>query len=330
MGDDDYYSYENTLKREQAWREDLLDQRQSWGMLDDQHIGAPLDSPRHFVQWMHNSEEKRRERETASSSGGSGGGGSDASFLSAPFLLIFAVVGILPIALFWHYRKKNWFYLGLTVSLFAVSAAYFLSRTHGDMWVTLFGVEMVFGVVYLPFAATGWVCHRLNDRIAKRVPFKLGAWSWFVLISLAIAFETLFFLWIEGLGWSANLVRFLGQSMVYFGGSTYVRLGTYNDAVTMLMAVFPNAIALSTLQAWFRKRAEQGKQAIPWLLYLPVAWVVGMALFLGFVIAVNHLQRDSHALATIPEDHVLQAAAQPTLQSHARCAQHHKHCKSAR
>lgn len=330
--DDDYYSYENTQKRLQAEREDLLDQRQAWGMLDDQHMGAPFDSPRHFVQWMYNSERSREENSSTSGSSSSGGGsgGTGGGILLAPFLLIFFVVAILPIALFWHYRKKNWFYLGLTVSLFAVSAGYFLSKTHGDMLSTLLGVEVVFGVVYLPFAATGWVCHRLNDRIAKGAPFKLGVWSWIVLISLAISFETLFFLGIGMFGWGAGLVRFIGSSIVYFQGRTYFSLSSYNDYAVMLLAAFPNAIALSALQAWFRKRREQGKRAVPWLLYLPVVWVVGMALFLGFVITVNHLHRNSHSSSTVPENRVAQAAAQPTLPSHARCAQHHKHCKLAR
>lgn len=323
--DNDYYSYENTQKRLQAEREDSLDRQQAWGMLDDQHMGAPFDSPRHFVQWMHNSEKKREESGTDSS--GDGGGGA---ILLAPFLLIFFVIAILPIALFWHYRKKNWFYLGLTVLLFAFSAGYFLSRTHGDVWNTLLGVEMVFGIGYLPFAAAGWVCHWLNDRIAKGAPLKFGAWSWTVLFSLAISLETLFFLWIGGLGWGAGLVRFLGNSIAYLFDKTYVSLSGYNDYALMLIAAFPTVIALTALQAWFRNRREQGKRTIPWLFYLPVVWVVGMALFLGFVITVNHLQRNSHVSATAPEDHVAQAAAQPTLPSHARCPQHHKHCKSAR
>jgi len=328
--DDDYYSYENTQKREQAWREDLLDQRQAWGMLDDQHIGAPLDSPRHFVQWMHNSERKREESTPGSSTGSGGGSGGGAGILLAPFLLIFFVVAILPIALYWHYRKKNWFYLGLTVLLFAVSAGVFLNKTHGDMLDTLLGVEMVFGVVYLPFAATGWVCHRLNDRIAKGAPFKFGAWSWVVLISLAISFETLFFLWIGGLGWGADLVRSIGKSIVYFGGRTYFSLSTYNDVASMLLAAFPNAIALSALQAWFRKRRAQGKRAIPWLFYLPVVWVVGMALFLGFVITVNHLHRNSRVSTAAPENPVAQAVTPPTSRPRMQCALHRKHCKSAR
>lgn len=331
--DDDFYSYESTQKREQAWREELLDRQQSWGMLDDQHIAPPLDSPRHFAQWMANSEKKREESSAGSggfSSGGGGGNGAGGEILLAPFLLPFLAVAILPIALVWHYRKKNWFYLGLTVLLLVISAGYFLSKTHGDVLDTLLGVEMIFGVVYLPFAATGWVCHRLNDRIAKGVRLKLGTWSWFVLISLAIALETLFFLWIQGLGWGANLVRFLGRSIAYLAGNADLWLSNYNDYAVMVLAAFPSAIILSALQAWFRRRRAQGKRAIPWLLYLPVAWVVGMALFIGFVITVNHLERSSHVSGTTPEDHVAQAAAQPTLPSDTRCAQHHKHCKSAR
>lgn len=331
--DDDYYSAAADQKRQQALREQLLDTQQSWGMLDDQHIAPPLDSPRHFSQWAANSERKRLESSISSggtSGGGGGGNGGGGEFLLGLLLLPLLTVAILPVALVWHYRKKNWFYLVLTVLLFAASAWYFLTKTHGALLDTVLGVQVVFGVVYLPFAVTGWICHRLNDRIAKGAPFKFSAWSWIVLISLAISFETLFFLPVEGLHWGADLVRFVGNSIVFFGGHTYLSLSNYNDSATMLLAAFPNAIALSVLQAWFRKRQAQGKRAIPWLLYLPVAWVVGMALFLGFVITVNHLHRNSHASATAPENHVAQAAAQPTLPSHARCAPHHKHCKSTR
>ncbi|OCS46911.1 hypothetical protein [Ralstonia pickettii] len=330
--DDDFYSAASDQKRQQALREQLLDMQQNWGMLDDQHIAPPTDSSRHYWQWVANSEQKRAESSTGSSGINSGGGGGSGGgeFLLGLLLLPLLTVAILPAALVWHYRKKNWFYLALTALLFAASAWYFLTQTHGALLDTVLGVQVVFGVVYLPFAVTGWICHRLNDRIAKGAPFNFGAWSWIVLISLAISFETLFFLWIEGFHWGADLVRFVGNSIVFFGGRTYISLSNYNDSATMLLAAFPNAVTLSILQAWFRKRQAQSKRAIPWLLYLPVVWVVGMALFLGFVITVNHLQRDSHASATVPEDHALHAAAQPTLQSHARCTQHHKHCKSAR
>lgn len=330
--DDDFYSAASDQKRQQALREQLLDMQQNWGMLDDQHIAPPTDSSRHYWQWVANSEQKRAESSTGSSGVNSGGGGVSGGdeFLLGLLLLPLLTVAILPAALVWHYRKKNWLYLALTALLFAASTWYFLTKTHGALLDTALGVQVVFGVVYLPFAVTGWICHRLNDRIAKGAPFNFGAWSWIVLFSLAISFEMLFFLWIEGFHWGADLVRFVGNSIVFFGGKTYISLSNYNDSATMLLAAFPNAVTLSILQAWFRKRQAQGKRAIPWLLYLPVVWVVGMALFLGFVITVNHLQRDSHASATVPEDHALHAAAQPTLQSHARCTQHHKHCKSAR
>ncbi|SOT40448.1 hypothetical protein [Burkholderia cenocepacia] len=213
--DDDYYSYDNTQKREQAWREELLDRQQSWGMLDDQHIAPPLDSPRHFAQWMANSEKKREESNANSGSvdnvGGGGSGGGE--FLLGLLLLPLLTVAILPVALIWHYRKKNWLYLILTALLFAASTWYFLTKTHGALLDTALGVQVVFGVVYLPFAVTGWVCHGLNDRIAKGAPFNFNAWSWIVLFSLAISFETLFFLWIEGFHWGADLVRFVGNSI---------------------------------------------------------------------------------------------------------------------
>ncbi|MDR8725740.1 hypothetical protein [Burkholderia pseudomultivorans] len=330
--DDDFYSAASDQKRQQALREQLLDMQQNWGMLDDQHIAPPTDSPRHFWQWVANSEQKRAESSSGSSgfsNGGSGGSGGG-EFLLGLLLLPLLTVAILPAALIWHYRKKNWFYLVLTALLFAASAWYFLTKTHGALLDTVLGVQVVFAVVYLPFAITGWICHRLNDRIAKGAPFKFGAWSWIMLISLAISFETLFFLWIEGLHWGTDLVRFVGNSIVIFGGSTYISLSDYNDSATMLLAAIPNAIALSVLQAWFRKRQALGKRAIPWLLYLPVVWVIGLALFLGFVITVNHLERNSHVSATVSENQLAQAGGQPTSPSHARCTQHHKHCKSTR
>ncbi|HEF4746989.1 TPA: hypothetical protein SAO13_000934 [Burkholderia multivorans] len=330
--DDDFYSAASDQKRQQALREQLLDMQQNWGMLDDQHIAPPTDSPRHFWQWVANSEQKRAESSTGSSGFGSGDGGGSGGgeFLLGLLLLPLLTVVILPAALVWHYRRKNWFYLVLTALLFAASAWYFLTKTHGALLDTVLGMQVVFAVVYLPFAITGWICHRLNDRIAKGAPFKFGAWSWIVLISLAISFETLFFLWIEGLHWGADLVRFVGNSIVIFGGSTYISLSDYKDSATMLLAAFPNAVTLSVLQAWFRKRQVLGKRAIPWLLYLPVVWVVGLALFLGFIITVNHLERNSHVSATVLENQLAQARAQPTSPSHAQCAQHHKHCKSTR
>ncbi|KGC37032.1 membrane protein [Burkholderia pseudomallei] len=330
--DDDFYSAASDQKRQQALREQLLDMQQNWGMLDDQHVAPPTDSPRHFWQWVANSEQKRAENSAGSSgfsNGGSGGSGGG-EFLLGLFLLPLLTIAILPAALIWHYRKKNWFYLVLTALLFAASAWYFLTKTHGAMLDTVLGVQVVFAVVYLPFAITGWICRRLNDRIAKGAPSKFGAWSWIVLISLAISFETLFFLWIEGLHWGADLVRFVGNSIVIFGGSTYISLSDYKDSATMLLAAFPNAVTLSVLQAWFRKRQALGKRAIPWLLYLPVVWVVGLALFLGFVITINHLERNPHVSATVSENQLAQAGAQPTSPSHAQCAQHHKHCKSTR
>lgn len=202
------------------------------------------------------------------------------------------------------------------------------ARSHAE--IAAFMERHAGNLGYLPFAITGWICHRLNDRIAKGAPFKFGAWSWIVLVSLAISFETLFFLWIEGLHWGTDLVRFVGNSIVIFGGSTYISLSGYNDYATMLLAAFPNAVTLSVLQAWFRKRQALGKRAIPWLLYLPVVWVVGLALFLGFVITVNHLERNSHVSATVLENQLAQTGAQPKSPSHAQCAQHHKHCKSTR
>lgn len=330
--DDDFYSAASDQKRQQALREQLLDMQQNWGMLDDQHIAPPTDSPRHFWQWVANSEQKRAESSAGSSGFGNGGSGGSGGgeFLLGLLLLPLLTVAILPAALIWHYRKKNWFYLVLTALLFAASAWYFLIKTHGALLDTVLGVQVVFAVVYLPFAITGWICHRLNDRIAKGAPFKFGAWSWIVLVSLAISFETLFFLWIEGLHWGTDLVRFVGNSIVIFGGSTYISLSGYNDYATMLLAAFPNAVTLSVWQAWFRKRQALGKRAIPWLLYLPVVWVVGLALFLGFVITVNHLERNSHVSATVLENQLAQTGAQPKSPSHAQCAQHHKHCKSTR
>ena len=309
--DDDYYSAASDQKRQQALREQLLDTQQSWGMLDDQHIAPPTDSPRHFAQWAANSERKRLEGNTGSggvSYGGDSGAGGG-SFLLGLLLLPLLTVAILPVALVWHYRKRNWFYLVLTALLFAASAWYFLTKTHGALLDTVLGVQVVFGVVYLPFAVTGWICHRLNDRIAKEAPFNRIAWAWIALISLAISFETWFFMWIEGLHWGADLVRFVGNSIVFFGGRTYLTLSDYNDSATMLLAAFPNAVALSVLQAWFRKRQAQGKRAIPWLLYLPVGWVVGTALFLGFVITVNHLHRNPSVSAAAPENPVAQTTA---------------------
>jgi hypothetical protein len=291
--------------REQDDKEHQWNMHMLSGTLDDQHVIAPPNTFHHFLLWAHNSE-KKREEAGGSSTGGDGAGGA---IILAPFVLIFVVIGILPISLFWHYHKKNWFYFTLTVVLFIASGGYFLSKTHGDVWNALLGIEMVFGFAYLPLAALGWVCHRLNDRIAKGAPFNLTAWSWVVLIALAIALEIHFFLWTKGLGWGASLVRFIGGSMTYLFDAPYLYLSDYNDYATMLIAAFPMVTAVMTLQAWFRKRKESGKRAVPWLFYLPMAWVVGLALFLGVILTTNYLERKSQAA---PVTHQSQIVRRPT------------------
>ncbi|WP_394474810.1 hypothetical protein [Ralstonia mannitolilytica] len=148
--DDDFYSAASDQKRQQALREQLLDMQQNWGMLDDQHIAPPTDSPRHFWQWVANSEQKRAESSAGSSGFGNGGSGGSGGgeFLLGLLLLPLLTVAILPAALIWHYRKKNWFYLVLTALLFAASAWYFLIKTHGALLDTVLGVQVVFAVVY--------------------------------------------------------------------------------------------------------------------------------------------------------------------------------------
>lgn len=321
--DDDFYGAESTREREQRWRKDLLDRQHSWDMLDDQHIAPPTDSPEHYAQWMANSERKRQQSIATSGSNNEAAG---FDILLAPFLLILILVAPLLLALFWHYRKRNWLYLGVTALLFVAPAAYAVSKSHGDIWNTLFAVELAFTAIYFPIAAIGWVCHRLNDRIAQGAPFKLGVWPALVLLSLAIAFETLFFLWISGLGWGVSLVRFTAGSVGYLGGRTYLNLSDYSNVATLILAAGPNFIILSALQAWFRNRRERGKRVVPWLFYLPVAWVVGLALFLGVVITMNHLTRNEQVVAIAPRGTVAQEMGRQTTPSSKRCPLHRKHC----
>ena len=189
---------------------------------------------------------------------------------TGPGGLILVVVGIFlvltvsyPAALLLQYRRKDWLALGLTLVFGAVAFLWAWPRlivSEGEgLWflaVTV-GAYSVFG--YLVY----FFCQRWNRKIAQGAPLHFSKWAWVVLVSLGLA--AFYFLWMilislpfvtEPIFWW--LSQFLNMQFESLPGAVYVY-----PKLAWPFIIAGAVLVVAPLQAWFRRRAAEGKAASP-------------------------------------------------------------------
>lgn len=233
------------------------------------------------------------------------GGGHVFALLIGLVALIF--IGF-PVAAVWHYRRKNWIYLSFTVIAFAFAllTGYFLTQPNGLSWAGLLTGSAIFGLVYAPFALVGWISHRIADKITKRAPLKMTRQTALILAAVGLPGAVLSFIFMP-----------VGSPA-----------GIMDISIAIALALIPALLAFSIaiiLLAWFTRRLNNKKNAVPKLLYVPVPILLIFTCLIAVLAVKEWHLRAEHARQIAQ----IRAAAQ-LRNSHAQspipCTKHHGKC----
>jgi hypothetical protein len=279
---------------------------------------------------------------SGSSSGSSSGGGGGFLILlflcALPFIFMALSIAVLPLALIWHYRKKNWRYFQLTILAALGSAAYMFYATGGDLKGTGMGVATFAGVVYLPLALCGWVNHTLSRQYAGGLHLKYSVWVCLALLGAAVPLEAFFVFAVtetylvsqETVSFAIDLINSTVPLQVPLH---YVRNSFAFDFqvqhIALVVAALPTSTVLTALCAWFKLRVARGKRAVPWVFAVPTIFGLGWLLF--YLTAVIGSYFPSHHPDTAP---AISAPAQPVpglaspgILKNAGAKSHERHAK---
>ena len=179
--------------------------------------------------------------------------------------IVLAAIAAYPITLILQYRRKDRIALALTLALLPIAFLTVWPRLYFGKSVieSLLAFNGTVGLTALLGYLVYFFCQRINQKIAKDAPLEYSPKFIFVVLSFGVAIW--FILWailasfpvITGptYWW---LSRFMDMRFESLPGTAYVY-----QKLAWPYAVGGTALAVSFMQAYFRKRKANGKNSIP-------------------------------------------------------------------
>jgi hypothetical protein len=259
--------YQSLEQKEQDDNEHQWNLHMLSGTLDSDHVHTPPNTFTHLTMWLHNSEAKEQERRKQQESGvnsGSGGGGAAVLFL----------LGCAPLVLYLLYRAKRWGHLALASGVLGYAGYQAFHVYQVGLLGSLASMEMAFLLIYLPVGGYIALNQWISYKVAKGAPFR-------ITLTSAVSWVTwLFLIWqlYEQGVWSLHWIhsyRMIQWDEYWFNGrySHSPHFSNYEEYARYGLALIPTIPTMVLLQAWFRRRLQQGKRSVPLLLSVPT-WLL--------------------------------------------------------